>query len=674
MGLNGLFDIARSALTTTQQALTVTGHNVANVNTPGYSRQEAILTERAPLNGRPGMVGTGVQATHIRRVVDQFVERELTGVRQTLGKVTASREELFRLQGLLGDTNNQGIGARLNEFFMGLQDVASNPADVTPRSVLLAKASLLTTGLNQVATDLSTSRLTLNSQIKQTVTEINSLTKQIAELNDKIVSAEVSGQNANDLRDQRGVAVNELAERIDIATIESGNGAVSVFAARGQVIVEGGITRRLATVESLDNDGLLDIGYDTGGTKALSISSLITSGRLKGLLDVRDATIPDLQRSFDRLAATLVNEVNQIHRQGYGLDGSTGLDFFAPLAVTTHANTTNQGSAAIASGPITANSLLTFHDYEIRFTSATAYSIVDATTGSTIKGNYTGTAVTAPTVDVPVSIVTGSNDTLTVTVDGTTSGTITLAGAASPGQAYTSGASLAVELQNKINADATLQAAGRTVAVTYDTTTSRFVITSNSTSATSAVTVTGGTARTTLGLASGTSTPASGTYSGPQTLAFDGLSVTLSGTPAANDVFAVNSYDDAAKNLGVALTNGSKIAASSILTGIPGNNDNALALVVLQNRKFAGLGTATFSDAYRNAAASLGIAAQTADRELQAQEILKEQIDTFRAQTSGVSIDEELVNLIKYQRGFEAASRLIVVADEMFQTLLAIKR
>lgn len=674
MGLNGLFDIARSALTTSQQALTVTGHNVSNVNTPGYSRQEAILTERSPLNGQPGMIGTGVQATHIRRVVDQFVNRELTGVRQSLGNLTVSREELFRLQGMLVDTNDQGVGARLNEFFKGLQDVASSPADVTPRSVLLARASLLATGLNQAASDLSTARLTLNQQIKQSVTEINSLTRQIAELNDKIVSAEVKGQQANDLRDQRDVRLNDLAERIDVTIIESGTGAVSVFAARGQVIVEGGVTRQLAAVESLDNDGLVDIGYDTGGTRTLSIASLITNGRLRGLIEVRDTTIPDLQRSFDRLAATLVNEMNRIHRQGYGLDGSTGLDFFSPLTVTTRADADNQGSGSLSNAAIAANNLLTFHDYEIRFSSATAYSIIDTTTGSTIKGNYTGTAITAPTGDAPISIVTGSNDTVTVTVDGTTSGTITLAGAASPGQTYTSGAALALELQNKINADTTLQAAGRSVAVTYDTTTSRFVITSNSTSATSAVNVTGGTARATLGLVSGTSTAASGTYSGPETLTFDGLSVTLSGTPAANDVFVVNSYDDAAKNASVALTSGAKIAASSTPTGVPGNSDNALALVALQNRRFAGLGTATLGDAYRNAATGIGVAAQTADRELQAQDILREQIETFRAQVSGVSIDEELVNLIKYQRGFEAASRLIVVTDEMFQTLLSIKR
>ena len=411
------------------------------------------------------------------------------------------------------------------------------------------------------------------------------------------------------------LALNELAVRIDITTIESGTGALTVFAARGQVLVEGTTIRQLNAIEDPDNDGLFSVGYSTGGTRPLSIDALISNGRLRSLLDVRDTTVRNLDASFDRLSATLANAVNMIHRQGYGLDGSTGLDLFSPLAVSTRAVTANQGVAAINGGAIAANSLLTFHDYEIRFSSATAYSIVDATTGATIRGNYTGTAITAPSADAPLSIVTGVNDTLTVTVDGVASGTITLAGAASPGLSYTSGSAIAQEVQAKINADGALQAAGKTVAVTYDATTNRLVMTSNNTTAASAVDVTGGTARASLGLSAGLSTAASGTYAGPTTLTFDGLSVTLTGAAAAGDVFEVDSYSHAARDLAVALTNPSSVAASSTRTGTPGNNTNLLSLVALQHRRFASLENGTLQDAYRSVAAELGVAAQTADRE-----------------------------------------------------------
>ena len=673
IGLTSLFDIARSALTTSQQALAVTGHNVANVNTPGYSRQEAVLTERPPLNGQPGMVGTGVQATSIRRYTDQFVDRQLTTVQQNLGRLSVSQEELSRLQNLFGDSDDQGIAARMNDFFSALQDVSANPGEPAARSVLLANAGQLASTMNQASSDLTTERQSLNFQVQQTVTEINSLSKQIAELNSQIVSAEATGQNANDLRDQRDLALNDLATRIDVTTVESGTGALTVFAARGQVLVDGSTIRELSAIENPDNDGLFSVGYSTGGTRPLSIDALISDGRLRSLLDVRDTTVPDLEASFDRLSATLANAVNGIHRQGYGLDGSTGLDFFGPPVVSTRAMTANQGAAAITSSAITANSLLTFHDYEIRFSSGSAYSIVDTTTGAPVRGNYTGTAITSPSSDNPLSIVTGTNDTLTVTVDGVASGTITLGGAASPGLSYTSGTALAQEVQDKINTDATLQAAGKTVTVTYDNTANRMVISSNDTTTSSAVNVTGGTARTSLGLIAGTSTPATGTYTSPATLTFDGLSVTLTGTAAAGDVFKVDSYSHAARDLTVTLTNPASVAASSTRAGIPGNNTNLLSMVALQQQRFASLDDGTLNDAYRAVAGKLGIAAQTADRENDAKETLKDQIETLRAQVSGVSMDEELVNLMKFQRGFEAASRLVQLTDEMFQTLLSIK-
>jgi flagellar hook-associated protein 1 len=673
-GISSLFDIAKSALAMSQQAMTVTGHNVANVNTPGYSRQELVISEGPPANGQPGMIGTGVQAVSIRRYVDQFVNRQLTVSRQDLGRLTVAKDELFRLQNIFGDSNNQGIAARLNEFFQGLQDVSTSPGELAARSVLLANVTQLASSLNQASSDLVSARESLNFQVKQTVNEINGLSRQIAELNNKIVTAEVSGQNANDLRDQREAVINDLAERIDLTAIESQSGAVSVFAARGQVLVEGNQVRELVAAEDPENEGLLSVAYSTGGTRTLSINSLISNGRLRSLLDLRDDSVGGLQRSFDQIVATLSNTVNQIHRQGYGLDGSTGQDFFNPLTVSTRANTVNRGTGTIGGGAITANSLLTFHDYEIRFSSPTAYSIVDRTTGSTVRGNYTGTAITAPSTDQPVSIITGTNDSLSVTVDGVASGAITLAGSAGPGLSYRSGAELAQEVQTKINADATLQASGKTVSVVYDTMTNRLVITSNSTGLTSAVDVTGGSARATLGLIAGTSTVAAGTYGSPKTFMFDGMSVTVTGAPTANDVFYANSYDDAMKDFSVVLSDPTAVAASSTRAGIPGNNTNMLALVALQHRRFANLGPGSVNDAYRNTAATLGVAVQTADRDLQAQEILRDQVETIRAQVSGVSMDEELINLIKYQRGFEAASRLIRVTDEMFQTLLSLKQ
>ena len=674
MGLNSLLDVAKSALFTAQQALTVTGHNISNVNTPGFSRQEVILTEERPVDGSPGQVGTGVKIEQIRRAVDVFLNRELTNSQEGLGQFTVTSDELRRLESLFRDTSGQGLAGQLNEFFKALQDATTTPSQTTPRSVVIAKASTLASTFHQINADLTDTRRAIDVQIGVNISEINGLTRKIADFNTQIKSAEVSGQNANDLRDKRDLAVNELATRIEVSTLDRIDGTVSVFTARGLVLVDQETTRNLVGVESTDNQGLLDIGYDIGGNQPSIITDLITGGRVRGLIDVRDGTIPSVQQGIDALAGSLLNEVNQVHRVGYGLDGSTGQDFFSGLSVTTKAPSTNVGTGAIGNGAVTAPSLLTFHDYEIRFSGGNNYSIVDASTGIGIEGNYTGTVIVPPTVDAPLNIVTGTNDTLVVTVDGTTSGSITLNGAASPGRPYASGSALAAEIESKINADSTLAAAGRRVAVIFDSTTNRLVLQSNSAGGTSSVDVIGGTARASLGLSTGTSTSASGTYSDPQTFHIDGIAVTVSGAPAANDVLSLNSRENAARDLTVALSDPSKLALSSTRAGVPGNNQNGLALVALQSKALTGLNNTTLSDAYRKTATDLGVASQVASQRLDGEQIRHEQLQTFHAQVSGVSLDEELVNLLKYQRAFEAASRMIVAADEMMSTLISLKR
>lgn len=674
MGLNALFDVAKSALFTAQQALTVTGHNISNVNTPGFSRQEVILTEERPVDGSPGQVGTGVKIEQIRRSVDVFLNRELTNSQEGLGQFTVTRDELQRLESLLGDTRGQGLAGQLNEFFKALGDASTTPSQITPRSVVLAKASTLAGTFRRINADVTDTRRAVDVQINVNIREINGLTRKIAELNSQIKSAEVSGQIANDLRDQRDLAVNELATRIEVSTLDRPDGTVSVFTAHGLVLVEQETTRNLVGVESADNQGLLDIGYDIGGTRPSIINDLISSGRLRGLLDVRDQTIPSVQRGIDRLAGSLLTEVNRIHRLGYGLDGSTGRDVYAGLSVTTMAPSTNIGTGSIGNGALTAPSLATFHDYEFRFSGPGNYSILDTTMGTGIRGNYTGTAITPPTVDAPINIVTGVNDTLVISIDGTTSGTITLNGAASPGRPYTSGAALAAELENDINADSTLASAGRRITVMFDSTTDRLVLQSNSIGGTSSVDVTGGTARASLGLSAGTSTAASGAYSGPQTFNVDGIAVTVTGVPAANDVLSFNSRDNAARDLAVALLDPSQVALSSTRAGVPGNNQNGLELVALQSKSIVALDNATFFDAYRKTATDLGVESQVAGQRLDAEEIRHEQLQNFRSQVSGVSLDEELVNLLKYQRAFEAASRMIVAADELMATLISLKR
>ncbi|HXC65780.1 MAG TPA: flagellar hook-associated protein FlgK, partial [Nitrospiraceae bacterium] len=334
MAINRLADIGKSALFTAQQAITVAGHNVANVNTPGYSRQEVTLAENRPENGSPGQIGTGVHAESIRRAFDSFVDAQLLASRERLGEFTASSNSLAQLESLFGDANNQGIGAGLNEFFGALQDVATNPSDLSARTVFLSKATGLAARLNQSDADLTAAQGSINRQLGQTITDANRLTSQIADLNAKIAAAESHGQHANDLRDQRGVALAGLGELIEVSSIEDATGQLTVFAGRGQVLVDKERNYQLVGVPDPGNNGLLAVHYDAGTGATSNLSSVIQSGKLKGLLDVRDQTIPSLRASLDALSSEIVTQVNQQHRSGFGLDGSTNINFFAPTGTT----------------------------------------------------------------------------------------------------------------------------------------------------------------------------------------------------------------------------------------------------------------------------------------------------------------------------------------------------
>ena len=181
-GLNGIFGIGSNALAAYQRALAVTGQNIANVNTPGYSRQEIILNEALPENGRPGQIGTGVEASEIRRSVDTFVEQQLLSSNERLGQFGAAQKSLSKIQLLFNDSNDQGIAAGLNEFFKAWQDVATNPADLTARTVLLSKADGVTTLLNQGASQLSTQRISLDGQVQNGINDVNALASKIRSL------------------------------------------------------------------------------------------------------------------------------------------------------------------------------------------------------------------------------------------------------------------------------------------------------------------------------------------------------------------------------------------------------------------------------------------------------------------------------------------------------------
>ena len=322
----GILNMGARALLVQQKAIDVTGHNIANVNTPGYSRQRVNMETRQPISFGPGQMGTGVKAGEIQRIYDRFVGTQINNENRNLGKWEAQKETLERVEMVLDETTGYGLNQAMSEFFNAWQDLSNNPSGQAERTVVLAKSEKMADNFKNIYSDLEQIQKDMNTNISGTVDEINSLAQQIADLNQKISQVEVSGQNSNDYRDKRDLLLNQLSMLIDINTFEDDAGKVTVLSGNGNPLVEN-ITSWSLTSEN-DSSGSKDIFWvDAKGNRS-NITSDISGGKLKGWLDVRDVEIPEYLSKINTLADSMITQINSLHSSGFGLDGSTGNSFF----------------------------------------------------------------------------------------------------------------------------------------------------------------------------------------------------------------------------------------------------------------------------------------------------------------------------------------------------------
>ncbi|MFQ5588128.1 MAG: flagellar hook-associated protein FlgK [Nitrospiria bacterium] len=544
-GITGMFSIGRLALFANQKGLEVTSQNIANVNTEGYTRQEVVLETTHPVTTAPGQIGTGVEAVEVRRVVNTFFERQITAGASDFGRLHAREGLLSQIELSFTDADGTGTSLAFSDFFSAIHDLSTNPQDRAARAQLLERAKQLSAQIVTMDAQLRQIQTHANDDVAAVLGEINQFASQVAALNGQIKQATLVDQNPNDLMDKRQNLINQISERIGIQTIEDNTGQVTIFTGNGRALVEGMHARSLVGVPSADKGGLLDISFNAGGGAVTDMTSDISNGRLSSLMDVRDNEIPRYLDSLDRLAAATVNVVNQQHRAGYGLDGSTGNDLFGPLVPSAMGLGANTGTGALGV-TIADASVLTLDQYDVTLSG----------------GNYT--------------------------------------------------------------------------------------ITNRSTGAASAP----------------------GTL--PQT--FEGLTVALSsGVPANGDVFRISAHQGAAGRMSVSLTNPDQVAAASTAAGAPGDNRNANLMAAIQNQVVSALGGDTLQAFYGGLVGDVGANAQTVQRGLTVETEIRSQLQNMRQETSGVSLDEEMTNIIKFQRAYEAAAKLISTADELFQTILAMK-
>lgn len=296
-----IFDLGRLALLASQQGINVTGHNISNVNTPGYSRQRLVLETNQPIDTTYGQVGTGVRAETIERVHDRFLARQINDAQKPLGMWEARKEVLTQVEFVFNESTGIGLNESMESFWNAWQDVSNNPSGLTEREVLLTKADTMSRDFNSVYTRLNQIQADTRGLIDETIDDINRIAREITDLNSRINRIEAGGQNANDLQDQRDERLKELASLIDINTAQGDGGLLYVAAAQYPLVVG------MAQPEPLT---LADV-EDT-----------LTGGKLKGYLDAFNE-VNAYKENVQLLAHSIRDRVNGQHKLGYDLFGES---------------------------------------------------------------------------------------------------------------------------------------------------------------------------------------------------------------------------------------------------------------------------------------------------------------------------------------------------------------
>jgi flagellar hook-associated protein 1 FlgK len=638
--MGSILSIGLSGLAAAQAGLTTTGHNIANVNTPGYTRQEALQSTRPPLFSGAGYIGQGVQTDTVRRVYSDFLAGQVRQTQARAADLAAREGRLVQIDNLLGD-GASSLAPALDDFFAGIDAVAARPADIPARQTLLSSAQALVARFNQLGEQFAEMRAGTNTQIEATVGRINAYSDQIAHLNRRITEAvAVAGQlsPANDLLDQRDALVLELNREVGAVTVEQSDGSINLFLSNGQALVVGDSAYRLQAYRSPANPADVTVGLHTPGGFVAFRTQDIAGGALGGILKTRDQELTQGENALGRIALVAAEAVNAQHRLGQDLTGALGGDFFR---VSTPRAMTLAGSAALTAA-VTDPQALTGSDYQLAY-DGTNYRLTRLADG--VTQSFAALPRTVDGVEIDLASGTpGAGDVFLIQPTRTAALDLRLAisnpaaiAAAAPIRTGAATANTGTGTISAGSVDASYPATPLLSPVTLS-----FGAAGGSFSTTVAVEVTVGT--TTTSYAAGAAIP----YASGAIVAYGGIRFTLDGAPAQGDQFVVRPN-----------------------TGGIGDSRNALLLGELSTGNLVA-GTTTLHGAYGQLIGAIGNATREVTIEGSAQTRLLEQARNTQASVSGVNLDEEAANLQRYQQAYQAAGKVMTVAASLFQTVLGI--
>jgi len=650
MTTGSIFGIGLSGLNAAQAGLVTTGHNIANADTPGFHRQSTIQGTQTPQLTGAGFFGKGVTVDTVLRAYSRFLDGAVLQAQTQQGYLSAYNDQISQIDNLLADSTS-GLSPSLQSFFSAVQDVATDPGSVPARQALLSQGQSLVSRFQTLNAQLIQSRTGINQQISDTVTQIDTTAQQIADLNQQILQTQQDpSQPPNDLLDKRDQLVANLNQLVRVTTITQSDGSLSVFIGNGQTLVIGNQAFALSAGPSAANPNDYSISYTANGATVPLNPSNLQGGALGGLLDYRSQTLDQVQNNLGRIAIVLAQTFNDQHHLGMDLNGALGQDFFRVPVPQVIGNGNNTGSAVISAANSNV-SALTGSDYRLTFSGGN-WTL-------TRLSDNTQTAITGfpQTVDgVTINLASGTaNNGDSFLIQPTVNGARDLA------VAITDPAKVAAAAPIR-TAAATTNAGSATISagVVTDTTNAAFTTTAGALTPPILIQFT---SPTTYSIYDNTN-PAS------PALLEAGIPYNPSAT---NDVFPTPGALDYGYRVQLS---GQASTGDSFTVGYNTNgvadNRNALLLAALQTANTVANGTTSYQGAYSQIVSSVGDQANEIQVQNDAQNALVQQTTNAQQSFSGVNLDEEAANLIRYQQAYQASGKVLAIASQLFATVLGI--
>ncbi|QWT20567.1 flagellar hook-associated protein FlgK [Bacillus sp. NP157] len=610
-----------SGLLASQVGLSTVGNNISNVNTAGYSRQVTSFDARRPEYSGGYYIGQGADAVSVQRAYSQFLTQQVWSASSSQSRASQYATLTASVNNVVSGSSN--LQSSLDSFFGAISDVANAPVDTASRQALIGQANSLVATFKSLSTQFQSLDSQTNQQISSAVDSINSLAQNIASLNSQIQKGYAGGAAPNQLLDARDQAVAQLSALVGVSVTQNSDHMYTVSVGNGLPLVSGTSATKLATATNQYDSSRLEV-VDPQGTV---ISNQLGSGSLGATFDFRTNVLDPARSQLGRSAIALTTAMNKQSAQGIDLNGDAGGNMFNIADPAVFNSTKNTGTGSV-SAVVSDVSKLSGSDYVMRFDGVNWSATT--TSGTTVPMIGSGTA-TDPFVLEGMQVTVG-------------------AGAAA-GDSFqiqstrnaASSISVAVSDTNKIAASGPLSAGkgsantgtGALGALTVTDTANAAFKTPVSIVFTSATTYTvnGGTPQ---------------TYTDPGTISGNGWTLAITGKPATNDTFNVKPA-----------------------TSASGDNGNALALANVANKGILDGGVTTVGKSYSQLIAQVGTAGSQANTALSAQQSILDQASAAQSSLSGVNLDEEAANLLKFQQAYSASAQVITTANSIFQSLLS---